>query len=542
VIIGVIVASWTLKAAYRNLSPLPLFDQWAFTDPASDWKGLFEVHNEHRIVLSKLVFIADLQIFGGRNVADYAITAAMLLAMGGLFYAAVGLDRSTNWTHRLLAAATVICFTISPLTIGVLLWGMHVQNVGVNLFAGIAFFLLAVAAMRPPYSTGRYVGLSLAIVSAAVATFTSASGLLAVFLLIVQAAVLRFGWRQVSCIAISLVVSAVLYLHGNTAQGNATGAVHASPVGVARFFVLFLGSLIPQAVDLSDVPRDGRLVSIIGLASIVVLAANALAYFVRARREKFDGFATFSLTFAAFLLGSAALVSAGRLPFGFDHAFTEHYNILRTVYWVNLLVSIPACWKSAGAWRLCAILAIAASIFICMEIRIRDDGLKWRAAALNHAGGAIAAEVYDLGAWGSVNNWNLTSPLTYSFMKEQAELLRRNSDSVFHDAPAKWLGQNVRDLPVSAATVPGGIVESAGHHDPFGPYQSVNGVIDVPYRIQLDPEIVLVDPSGKIIGFGAMTPPADPFTKWYGYARSPTAPADAYFVSGGKLTRVARPR
>jgi hypothetical protein len=542
-IIAGYIACSTLAAAWHSLSPLPLYDQWAFTDPAASWQTLFAVHNEHRIVLSKLTFIADQRLLGGRNIADYLVTAFMLLVMGGLYFVAVGLDRSTNWSCRMFAAAVAVCFTVSPLTIGVLLWGMHVQNVGVNLFAGIAFFLLIFAAAKPSGTARRTFWLSLAVASGAVATFTSASGLLAAFLLIIEAAVLRFGWREIACIAVCAVVAAFLYLHGNTAQGNASGAVHASPIGVARFFLLFLGSLIPQAVDLSDVPRFGRLVSIIGLASIVLLGLNALIYFIRARRRmaggNSNGFALFCLTFAAFLLGSAALVSAGRLPFGFDHAFTEHYNILRTVYWVNLILSIPACWTGSAAWRLTAVVAIAASIIVCMEIRLRDEGLKWRAASLNHAGGAIGAQVYDMGAWASVNNWNLTSPATYPFMKQQDEFLRQNRYSIFHDAPAAWSGRDIHTLPTTQRPVRGSITKSEAHADPSGAYQSVSGWIDVPYQIDRDPEIVLVDASGKIIGFGAMTPQPGPHTDWHGYTRSATAPADAYFYAEGKLTRLA---
>ena len=189
------LAVTTLIMAWRNLSPLPLFDQWAFVDPSSDWHGLFDVHSEHRIVLSKLVFIADLRLLGGKNIAGYFANAFMFLAMGGIYWAAVGLDRAPTWARRTLAASLLIAFTTSPLTIGVLLWGMHVQNIGVNVFAALAFLLLAKAAAKPT-PTARYLTLWLAIASAFIATFTSASGLLSPFLLIAEAFVLRFHWRK----------------------------------------------------------------------------------------------------------------------------------------------------------------------------------------------------------------------------------------------------------------------------------------------------------------------------------------------------------
>ena len=161
-VLAAVIAGSTIVVAYPSLSPLPLFDQWGFIEPSYVWQTLFDVHSEHRIVLSKLVFLADLCLLGGRNIAEYVVTAMMLLAIGGVYWAAVGLDRFASWANRALVAAMVICFAISPLTIGVLLWGMHVQNVGVNLFAGAAFFLLALGASKDPAARARSWALSFA--------------------------------------------------------------------------------------------------------------------------------------------------------------------------------------------------------------------------------------------------------------------------------------------------------------------------------------------------------------------------------------------
>jgi hypothetical protein len=537
-VLAAVIAVTTIVVAYPSLSPLPLYDQWGFLEPSYIWRTLFAVHSEHRIVLSKLVFLADLCWLGGKNIAEFIVTAMMLLAIGGVYWAAVGLDRFASWTHRALAAAMVICFAISPLTIGVLLWGMHVQNVGVNLFAVAAFFLLALAASKGPAIGARYGALSLAIAFGVFATFTSANGLLVSFLLIVEALGLRLRRREITWIAAAAVIAAALFLHGNTAQGNTIKTITASPWGVTRFFFLFLGSIVPQAMTLSDAPTHQPLVFALGLASVVVLAFNTFVYVRRSRCGACQELAVFSLVSGMFFLSSAALVATGRYPFGIDHAYTEHYNILRVLYWANLLLSIGACWKTPRAWQLVGALAICAAVVLCMEIPSRMSGLKYRDAALNTSAAAIATEVYDMGAWSGVNQWNESNPATHPFMRRQAELLRQNNWSVFHDAPAAWTGQNIRRLPLADTSCAGAITESQIRSDQKGQYQIVLGWIDHPVASDKEPQIVLVDGSGNIIGFGAIGAARNGQAQWKGYARSEIAPAGAYLFSAGALCRL----
>jgi hypothetical protein len=94
--------------------------------------GLFAFKSEHRIVLSQLVFLADGRLLNGRHVAEFVVNALMLLLLGAAYWAAVKLGLRSTPTQALLAAAIVLCFAVSPLTFGVLVWAMHVQNVGIT--------------------------------------------------------------------------------------------------------------------------------------------------------------------------------------------------------------------------------------------------------------------------------------------------------------------------------------------------------------------------------------------------------------------------
>jgi hypothetical protein len=97
------------------------------------------------------------------------------------------------------------------------------------------------------------------------------------------------------------------------------------------------------------------------------------------------------------------------------------------------------------------------------------------------------------------------------------------------------MGQNVQILPVANTTCPGEITQSQTHSDEQGQFQSVLGWIDHPIATNTEPEIVFVDRSGKIIGFGSVTASRNGPFDWAGYARSENAPAAAYFFASGAL-------
>jgi hypothetical protein len=135
-----------------------------------------------------------------------------------------------------------------------------------------------------------------------------------------------------------------------------------------------------------------------GIVSIVILAMNAFE-FVRIYRTERDGypvFALFTLTAGAFFLMSAGLVAGGRTAFGIQTAYTEHYNMLRALYWANVLISTAACWNATRAWFLVSALALCAAIAFAALIPSKRIGLVSRDAWLNRGGAAIASDVYDV--------------------------------------------------------------------------------------------------------------------------------------------------
>jgi hypothetical protein len=539
---ALILSVATFRMAFRSLSPLPLFDDWGFLEPPSTLQGLFALKSEHRIVLSQLVFLADARLLNGRHVLEFVVNALMLLSLGAAYWAAVKLDLRSTPIHALLAAAIALCFAVSPLTLGVLVWAMHVQNVGINVCALFAFLSLAKSARtRPVGGLAYYVLLAAAMFLGAFASLVSAPGILVSILLIPQAALMGMRRRVVAVLGVVAVASTWYYLHGNSAQGNLIATLMSAPLLVCKFLLAFLGSFITMMLRQSDTVAYPALTMCFGAVSLVVLAINVSLFVGKYRTEQGNGFpdfALFTLTAAAFFLMSAGLVAGGRTTFGMATAYTEHYNMLRALYWANLLISVAACWNAVRVWTFVSTIALCAAIAFAASIPIRNIGLAYRNAALNRAGAAVASEVYDIPAWQPLNIWNRSNPEVLPFQQRQVALLRRTGQSVFYAAPAVWLGRQIGDLPMLDHSCAGSILTARSGTDPKGTYVIVSGWVRAAIGTDKLPQIILADKLGVVSGFGAVGANKIGNADWIGYARLPSAPTDAYILQAGGLCRL----
>jgi hypothetical protein len=539
-IMALVLAVATFLMAFHSLSPLPLYDDWEFLDPSQILPGLFALHAEHRIVLSKLVFLADIRLLHGRHVGEFIVDALALLSLGAAYWCAVKLDPRLAPTRAFLAAAIVVCFAVSPVTLGVLLWAMHVQNVAINVCALFAFLCLAKSARGQANGVVHYPLFGAALFLGGFASLVSSPGILIPILMIPEALFLRMRRAATTTIGIVAVASGWYYLHGNPGQGTVLGTLRSAPVLVCKFFLTFLGSFITETLRNSDRVAYPGLTLCFGIVSIVILAMNAFE-FVRIYRTDRNGypiFGLFTLTAGAFFLISAGLVAGGRATFGAQTAYTEHYNMLRALYWANVLISVPACWNTARAWLLVSALALCAAIAFAVLIPPKRIGLVSRDASLNRGGAAIASDVYDVPAWDTVNIWDHSNKWTIPFEQVQVALLRRTGQSFFNQAPPVWLGRQITDLPVVDHSCPGSILTAEPGTDLQGAYVTVKGWVRATINTDKLPQIVLADGHGVVRGFGAVDANRTGKSGWIGYARLSGAPSDAYVFQAGSLCRL----
>lgn len=194
---------------------VPVYDllDWlnAYADrlPAGDWPAyLWMPHNEHRIVLSRILLAADVKWFGGGGTA-FAFSGFMLLAVttGAILREIVKADLSTSWKAT---ACLIVVLLLTPANIAVTI-GMPAMTVFLQTcaFAVFSLVLLDGAGEENRFSHYRRVA---AFAAACVAAFGVSTGLLIWPVLIWTAWRGGLGRRAVVLMACAAFLFAALYL------------------------------------------------------------------------------------------------------------------------------------------------------------------------------------------------------------------------------------------------------------------------------------------------------------------------------------------
>jgi hypothetical protein len=86
--LAIVFAGWILATTFYAVivtySPLPFWDAWREVTATQHLTRLADQHNEHRIVLSRLIFVADKLWFDGSNKLSLAMTF-VIQAMHAVF-------------------------------------------------------------------------------------------------------------------------------------------------------------------------------------------------------------------------------------------------------------------------------------------------------------------------------------------------------------------------------------------------------------------------------------------------------------------------
>ncbi|MDF1792065.1 MAG: hypothetical protein P1U88_09155 [Thalassobaculaceae bacterium] len=287
---------------------------------------LYQWHNEHRLVVPKLWFLADVALVDARQTVLLTV-----IFVSGLVHAALlaALFRGLGHPRRAVAVAFLIAAAAmaSPVQYENLLQGFQVQFIQVWLFATLAFALVAWAPARDE----RPVLLGMSVVGALIAalgsTYSMFNGLAVWPLLIVFA-----FWRRLP-IAWSLVVAAVgcavmaievtAFMHR---PGGGGGLTAEAGVGtILRFVARYLTSSIGEIGTLGQ--------ELVGLTAIACIVAGGVYGLLRPARTSATRMALFAV--CAFVLAAALATALGRLHLGLGAANSSRYTTPSIVFLVT---------------------------------------------------------------------------------------------------------------------------------------------------------------------------------------------------------------
>jgi hypothetical protein len=312
------------------------FDEWDFILSASSWTWVtyLEPHNEHMVLIPRLIYAALLNTVGLRSYLPYMlILMALHVAVAWVLF---------ELTRRRAGDFVAIAFATIVLVLGAgwenLLWAFQLTFVG-SVACGLGVLL----ALEDP-STPRKLLLATVLLTASL--MFSAVGAFFAFAAATRLVLTPTRRQELFWFAPVAVAFAAWYLAiGHT--GKPTGA----PGSVANLLVL------PAYVVWGLAGSVGGIIGVDGIPSLglLVLAAGAVGFaWWRHRPDQL------ALGAAAGLIAFYVVAGLSRAQIGYEQSAAGRYIYIGAVFWLILLSDAARLLPWRGTWR----PALAACVFL----------------------------------------------------------------------------------------------------------------------------------------------------------------------------------
>ena len=335
-------------------SPVPYWDMWGGTlhfvqrfdeDPV---RHLFAQHNEHRIVLSRLLFLIDYHLFGGTSlflvICNYLFAAAIWAVFTRCL---LSLNADEPGQDRWVLVAILGAWLFLWAQKVNFTWAFQSQFFLAQLIPLLAFLSLSRAAFHPKLWSRWFMG---ALILGGLSPLTMANGLFVFPIMFLGAVLLRMPRIQIGIVVICASVATSLYLSdygAPTAHGSALETLVAQPIAALRYAFTYLGNPGVYIAGSSSLARYASTFAGLCLAAIT-LALTIQSISRRPATPVFIGL----LLFIIFVGAGAFATAAGRVSFGIESAFSSRYTTPVLMAWAALFcIASPHLlrWHHSGS-------------------------------------------------------------------------------------------------------------------------------------------------------------------------------------------------
>ena len=333
-VLALLLVGRSLALIYDMARPMPYWDAWEFmkalpaiTTGRYTLADLVAFHNEHRIVTTRLIMLADLRLFDLSGYLPTAITTILLALIGGLLgFVACG----RGWIAASVAAVAA-SLLLSVAQSDNYSSGFQVQFPLVDLLS-MACLGAVVAADRS--SRWAWPLLGAAVLADALAIGSMASGNLVVAPLILVGLLLRMPLRRMAAVAVPALAMSAAYAIGYPKPS--TPPSH-DVLAIVQFAVRFLGAALRGYAGASLCLGT---VLVCGYAVHVAMLADGWR-----RRRALDPVLVWLAGIGAFVVCGAVVTATGRLSMGMEVAISSRYAI-QSMLFVCCVVLMT--WRVAG--------------------------------------------------------------------------------------------------------------------------------------------------------------------------------------------------
>ncbi|MDR0480142.1 MAG: hypothetical protein LBH31_10160 [Burkholderiaceae bacterium] len=341
---------------WRHHSAVPHWDMWeaylGFYTRSGDWHAWWEQHNEHRLIVPRLIFWSDLHFFHGSMTLLFVLNTVfpfLIVACWVFLLHRLQSQRLPPGSACTVLVALLVVLATSWVQSENFTWAFQSQFFLAYLTPLLAFTLLAharAANCRRSFWLAWLTGL--------LSAGTMANGTLALPLLLVQALLLRLRRRDVGVLLLTAALVLGLYFHHYHSYHPIVGSsIIGRWLDLARYVLLFLGGpwyfMLQQAAFWPAMVMGAAWIALALVMTVGVL-----------RQRSPQPYAVALLMLLAYI-GAAALGAArDRIFMGVEQALSSRYLTSQLMAWAALLLLAVYLWPRAvlSRWALGAYAAI----------------------------------------------------------------------------------------------------------------------------------------------------------------------------------------
>ena len=452
--LGLAMLFWGLAiyGGVINYSPVPFWDMWPDSTHnftlmhQGHWGILWSQHNEHRIVLSRLLFWVDQSLFGGKLIFLFIVNYILLAFIMLIFWQAFQENCARYGKDYRFIGLFLLIWLSSWMQWENLTWAYQSQFWLAQLLPLSAFLMLRKAAIHQAQRSSRY--FFAACLLGILSLGSMANGMLALPLITGYALLMRLGHRRILILGLLSLLGLLAYLHHyhsinhgfvnghNVTIATTIGEIRNDPVTPFKYILIYFGS--PWFAMFSSM-------QIAMLAGCLFMVASIYLVFESLKNTQRHTLNLALGTFVTYIGASGLGTALGRIPLGIDQALSSRYTTPILMAWAALLVMLaPKLIRGAANHRQKLYMPLLTLTVFMLTVQLKA----WDSPVEKLFQRKIAALALDMGITDPVQTNRIypDSKALASYAKEGSRLKISIFGLPLYRNVSEHLGQHLTDL------------------------------------------------------------------------------------------------